>query len=126
MWNQICSIFNNFKNNFSKIFHEKWQKMVKNLLCLKIPQMCYLRHAEHYAKNCTSLRGLDHDTLFFINPLSQRNFLRILYQMKIELFLDHCALFLILFLLGTRLNGCYGNVEVVPLLVLRDEGSNLK
>ena len=23
------------------------------------------RHAEHYAKNRTSLRGLDHDTLFF-------------------------------------------------------------
>ena len=39
--------------------------MVKNLQCLKTPQICYLRHAEHCAKNRTSLRGLDHDTLFF-------------------------------------------------------------
>ena len=31
----------------------------------KTPQMCYLRHAEHHAKNRTSLCGLDHDTLFF-------------------------------------------------------------
>ena len=27
--------------------------------------MCHLGHAEHYAKNRTSLRGLDRDTLFF-------------------------------------------------------------
>ena len=40
--------------------------MVKNLQCLKTPQICYLRHAEHHAKNRTSLRGLDHDTLFFL------------------------------------------------------------
>ena len=39
--------------------------MVKNLQCLKTPQICYLRHAEHHAKNRTSLHGLDHDTLFF-------------------------------------------------------------
>ena len=44
-------------------------KMVKNLQCLKTPQICYLRHAEHYAKNRTSLRGLDHDTLFFGWPV---------------------------------------------------------
>ena len=39
--------------------------MVKNLQCLKTLQMCYLGHAEHHAKNRTSLRGLDHDTIFF-------------------------------------------------------------
>ena len=39
--------------------------MVKNLQCLKIPQTCYLEHAEHHAKNRSSLQGLDHDTLFF-------------------------------------------------------------
>ena len=39
--------------------------MVKNLQRLKIPQMCYLGQAEHHVKNRTSLRGLDHDTLFF-------------------------------------------------------------
>ena len=44
--------------------------MVKNLQCLKTPQICYLRHAEHYAKNRTSLRGLDHDTLFLDDPIS--------------------------------------------------------
>ena len=27
--------------------------------------ICDLRHAELHAKNRTSLRGLDHDTLFF-------------------------------------------------------------
>ena len=40
-------------------------KMVKNLQCLKMSQLCYLRRAEHHAKNRTSLRGLDHDTLFY-------------------------------------------------------------
>ena len=39
-------------------------KMVKNLQCLKTPQICYLRHAEHHAKNRTSLCGLDQDTFF--------------------------------------------------------------
>ena len=39
--------------------------MVKNLQCLKTPQICYLTHAERHAKNRMSLRGLDHDTLFF-------------------------------------------------------------
>ena len=43
--------------------------MVKNLQCLKTSQICYLRHAEHHAKNRTCLRGLDHDTLFFEKPL---------------------------------------------------------
>ena len=43
--------------------------MVKNLQCLKTLQICYLRHAEHHAKNRTSLRGLDHDTLFLNDPL---------------------------------------------------------
>ena len=40
--------------------------MVKNLQCLKTLQMCYLGHAEHDAKNRTSLRGLDHDRLFLM------------------------------------------------------------
>ena len=39
--------------------------MVKNLQCLKTSQIYYLRHAEHHAKNRTSVRGLYHDTLFF-------------------------------------------------------------
>ena len=43
--------------------------MVKNLQCLKTLQICYLRHAEHHAKNRTSLRGLDYDTLFLNDPL---------------------------------------------------------
>ena len=43
--------------------------MVKNLQCLKTSQICYLTHAEHHAKNRMSVRGLDHDTLFFNNPL---------------------------------------------------------
>ena len=43
--------------------------MVKNLQCLKTPQICYLRHAEYYAKNRTFLHGLDHDTLFLDDPL---------------------------------------------------------
>ena len=43
--------------------------MVKNLQCLKTPQICYLRHAEHHAKKRTSLRGLVHDTLFLNDPL---------------------------------------------------------
>ena len=43
--------------------------MVKNLQCLKMPQLCYLKHAEHHAKNRTPLHGLDHDTLFLNDPL---------------------------------------------------------
>ena len=43
--------------------------MVKNLQCLKTLQKCYLRHAELHAKKRTSLRGLDHDTLFLNDPL---------------------------------------------------------
>ena len=39
--------------------------MVNNLQCLKTPQICYLGQAEQHAKNRTSLRGLDQDTLFF-------------------------------------------------------------
>ena len=37
--------------------------------CPKTPQICYLGQAEQHAKNRTSLCGLDHDTLFFNNPL---------------------------------------------------------
>ena len=43
--------------------------MVKNLQCTKTLQISYLRHAEHHAENRTSLRGLDHDTLFLNDPL---------------------------------------------------------
>ena len=43
--------------------------MVKNLQCLKTLEMCYLGHAEHHAKKRSSLRGLDHDTLFLDDPL---------------------------------------------------------
>ena len=43
--------------------------MVKILQHLKILKMWYLRHAEHHAKNRTSLRGLDQETLFFDWPL---------------------------------------------------------
>ena len=35
----------------------------------KTLQICYLRHAEHHAKNRTSLCSLDHDTLFMNDPL---------------------------------------------------------
>ena len=52
----------------------KYSKMVKNLQCLKTPHICYLRHAEHNAKDCASLRGLDHDTLFLDDLLLQRCF----------------------------------------------------
>ena len=45
--------------------------MVQNLQCLKTPQICFLRHAEHHAKNRTSLRGQDHCTLFFEQPLTK-------------------------------------------------------
>ena len=34
-----------------------------------MPKMWYLRYAEHHAKNRTSLRGLDHNTLFFGWPV---------------------------------------------------------
>ena len=55
-------------------------KMVKNLHCLKTFQICYLRHAEHHAKNRTSLCGRDQETLFFTDPryLSIRLYLQIL------------------------------------------------
>ena len=43
--------------------------MVKNLQYVKTLQICYLRHAEHHAKNRTFLSGLDHDTLFFEWPV---------------------------------------------------------
>ena len=51
--------------------------MVKNLLCLKKLQICYLRHAEHHAKNRTSLRGLDHDTFFW---MTRYQFLTCIYR----------------------------------------------
>ena len=34
---------------------------------MKTLQMCYLGHAEHHAKNRTSLRGIVHDTFFFLD-----------------------------------------------------------
>ena len=51
--------------------------MVKNLQCLKTPQIRmyvndYLRHAKHHAKTAL-LSGLDHDTPFLNNPLSTVN-----------------------------------------------------
>ena len=53
-------------------------KMVKNLQCLKTLQMCYLGHAEHHAKNRTSLSGLDQKTLFFDLPLINSFFVCVL------------------------------------------------
>ena len=58
----------NSKNSFFKI-PMKRSKNGQNFQCLKTLQICYLRHAEHHAKNRTSLRGLDHDTLFLNDPL---------------------------------------------------------
>ena len=57
-----------FPTTFQKL---PWNtaKMVKNLQCLKTLQMCYLGQPEHHAKNRTSLRGLDHKTLFFWWPV---------------------------------------------------------
>ena len=52
------------KNFFSKI-PIKCSKNGPKFPMSKKLQICYLRHAEHHAKNRTSLRGLDHDTLFF-------------------------------------------------------------
>ena len=69
---QVESILFHFQQLEFFVFQKfPWNtaKMVKNLQCLKTPQICYLRHAEHYAKNRTSLRGLDHDTLFFGWPV---------------------------------------------------------
>ena len=43
--------------------------MVKILQHLEILKMRYLGHAEHHAKNRTSLSGLDQKTLFFDLPL---------------------------------------------------------
>ena len=65
---QVESILFHFQQLQIFVFQKfPWNtaKMVKNLQCLKTPQICYLTHAEHHAKNRTSLRGLDHDTLFF-------------------------------------------------------------
>ena len=45
-------------------------KMVKILQHLKILKMWYLGHAEHHAKNRTSLSDLDQKTLFFDLPLN--------------------------------------------------------
>ena len=42
--------------------------MAKILQHLKTPN---LRHAEKYAKNCTSLYSLDQKTLFFNDPLQR-------------------------------------------------------
>ena len=63
------------KEFFSKLL---WNtaKMVKNLQCLITLQLHYLRHAEHLAKNRMSLRGLDHDTLFFEWPIKYHKKLR--------------------------------------------------
>ena len=40
--------------------------MVKILQHLTILKMWYLKHAEHHAKNRTSLCSLDQETLFFL------------------------------------------------------------
>ena len=63
-WKQFWLIFNKLKKKIQK-FPWNTAKLVKDLHCLKTPQICYLIHAEHHAKNCTSLHSLDHDTLFF-------------------------------------------------------------
>ena len=65
---QVESILFHFQQLQIFVFQKfPWNtaKMVKNLQCLKTPEICYLTHAEHHAKNRTSLRGLDYDTLFF-------------------------------------------------------------
>ena len=67
--NQFCFIFNIFKKSCFLKFPLNTANMVKNLQCLNTLQICYLRHAERHAKNRTSLRGLDHDTLFLNDPL---------------------------------------------------------
>ena len=50
---------------FFQEFPWKTAKTVKNLRFPKMLLLYYLRHAEHGAKNRTSLCRLDHDTLFF-------------------------------------------------------------
>ena len=70
---QVESILCHFQQLQEFFFHEfpgNTAKMVKNLQCLKTPQICYLRHPEHYAINRTFLCGLDHDTLFFEWPVT--------------------------------------------------------
>ena len=62
--------------------------MVKNLQCLKTLQMCYLGHAEHYAKNRTSLSGLDPDTLFLDDPLSNLTRDAVVHSSKMVLQLE--------------------------------------
>ena len=57
--------FQQLQKKFCQKFPWNTAKMVKILQYPKTLQICYLRHAEHNAKNRTSLRGLDHDTLFF-------------------------------------------------------------
>ena len=47
----------------------KYSKNRKKIAMSKTLHICYLRHAEHHAKNRISLRGLDHDTLFFEWPV---------------------------------------------------------
>ena len=54
---------------FTPKFPMKYRKMVKILHHLKILEMWYLRHAEHHAKDRTSLCDLDQETLFFDWPL---------------------------------------------------------
>ena len=61
--------FEQLQNIFFQEFPWNTAKMFKNLQCLKTLQICYLRHAEHHAKNRTSLRSLDHDRLFFEWPV---------------------------------------------------------
>ena len=50
-------------------FPMKYSKNGQNLQHIKILKMWYLRHAEHHAKNRTSLCGLHQETLFFDWPL---------------------------------------------------------
>ena len=47
----------------------KYSKNGQNFASLRTLKMCLLQHAEHSAKDHTSLTGLDQNSLFFNRPL---------------------------------------------------------
>ena len=86
---QVESILFHFQQLEILVFQKfPWNtaKMVKNLQCLKIPQICYLRLAEQYAKTRTSLRVLDHDTLFFGWPVMYTKFFLYVHPLIIYIY----------------------------------------
>ena len=95
--------------------------MVKILQCLKTSQICYLTHTEHHATNRTSLRGLDHDTLFLNDPLPMDFWPNFLLSgcAIVGFYCTHIYAYL-LYILGHSLSRliCYDNVT--PSIFYRD------